>query len=113
MGLTQKYREEAQSIADEIYDKYGISCGIGQNASEANGNIDKAYKYIEFVKGKLQLKRNEHSKEEYSKEEYSKDESLFIHEEDAKKELECLRVACNKLHGDIKDATIKFGANNI
>ena len=91
MGLTQKYREEAQSISDEIYNKYDIRCKIGESANEANNNIDNILNHIdEFHSWKLYMNRDK-----------------------AIADLERLRVACNKLHGEIKDNTVKFGANNI
>lgn len=48
MGLTQKYREEAQSIADEIYNKYGIECSICESTNEAN-LTDEEINIIESV----------------------------------------------------------------
>ena len=90
-GLTQKYREEAQSIADEIYDKYDISCGIGESANEANNNIDNILNNIDYF----------HSWK------------LYMDREKARADRERLRRAGKKWRGEMKDNTVKFGAHNI
>lgn len=111
-GLTQKYREEAQSIADEIYDKYGISCRIGISANELNNHIDKILDEVDNLSYDITLDKCFHGFVDgrYIDE---RPHFLLLNKDNIKKDLERFRVACNILHGEIKDPTVKFGANNI
>lgn len=107
MRLTQKYREEAQAIADEIREKYGISCSIGISANEANNNIDKALEYVDEI-----IHQVENTGFITTKAQLNKEVRLYNYM-NAKQSLERLRVACNKLHGEIKDSGVVFMANNL
>lgn len=107
MAITQQYREEAEAIATEIYDKYGISIHTGNSINEVNNRISDIIDNMEDL-----LFEAEKLKHPYAKES-TKEKLVNEHRDSLKADLEKFRLACSKLHGEIHDSSILFSANNI
>lgn len=107
MTITQQYREEAEAIATEINDKYGISLSTGNSINDVNNRISEIVENMEDL-----LFEAEKIKHPYSKE-ITKEKLVNEHGDNLKADLEKFRKACSKLHGEIHDPSIKFSANNI
>lgn len=121
MGLMQKYREEAQAIANDIHSKYGIICRVCESSSEMNNHIDKIVRELDT----LTYNSYNSSNDEFSKNEFLdmgiiriayKDIGAYFwleKRDDIKRELEKFREVANKVHNVTVDKSITFGANNL
>ena len=107
MTITQQYREEAEAIAIEINDKYGISISTGNSINDVNNRISEIVEHMGYV-----LFEAERAKHPYSTT-ITQEKLVNEHGDNLKADLEKFREACNKLHGEIHDPSIKFSANNI